>query len=94
MIPRIIRIEFLEEIQQSNEIFYRIAVTMSDNTNHTPKEPVSFDTINRTIEKERPEIIDSRRYSMSFLSKMLDYITPINKLPEMWLPISDPGQIV
>jgi hypothetical protein len=94
MIPRITRIEFLEEIQQSNEIFYRIAITMSDNSVHTPNEPINFDTINRTIEKERPEIVDSRRYSMSFLSKMLELINPLNKLPEMWLPISDPGQIV
>ena len=94
MIPRIIRIEFLEEIKKDNEIFYRITVSMSDNTTHTPTGLVDFDTINRTIEKERPEIVDSRRFSMSFLSKMLNIVSPIAELPESWNPHPQPTQIV
>jgi len=81
MISRIIKLEFLEEIKVNNEIFYRINVTMSDNSTHTPNDLIDYDTIYRTIEKERPEIVDSRKFSMSLLTRMLSFIKPLNKLP-------------
>jgi len=81
MISRIIKIEILEEIKKNNEILYKIIVTMSDNTSHIPYNLVNYDTLYRTIEKENPEIVDSRTFSMSLLSKMLSFINPMSKLP-------------